>query len=177
MTDEQELKIYYEQQKLINDYADQVRNIFDIEVPIMNMEEVVFKIGGTVKYDGKCSYIEKHNKSFIIHIGEYESSNIKNFRIAQQLAKLFLYTSFVSGYNLFADSNDITLKDSYYRDGAINWINEFAYALLMPMNDFIKEVDKNTNDNIVDTKIIAEYFGVSISCASERGKRLRLFKD
>lgn len=51
--------------------------------------------------------------------------------------------------------------------------NEFAYALLMPENIYLEQVELNTDKNgKVNTKAIAEYFGVSISDAANRGYSL-----
>ena len=55
--------------------------------------------------------------------------------------------------------------------------NEFALALLMPEREFRKQVELNTNeDGTINTKRIAEYFQVSISDASLRGRNLGLFE-
>lgn len=174
--DEYELNTYLKQQSLINKYADIIRELYNINVPINNIEEVVSKIGGIVKYDSNCSYIEKIKASFIIHVEDNTNYQIKNFRVAQQLGKLFLYTNFIEEHELF-NNDTILLKDSYYQQGSINWINEFALAFLMPKNEYIYEVNKNTTNNIVDTKVLAKHFDVSISAASWRGKRLGILKD
>lgn len=59
----------------------------------------------------------------------------------------------------------------------ISRCNEFALAFLMPEKEFRKQVELNTNeDGTVNTKRIAEYFHVSISDASLRGKGLGLFE-
>jgi Zn-dependent peptidase ImmA (M78 family) len=175
--DEYEDIMYLKKQRLINEYADNIRCIFNIQIPITNIEEVVGKIGGIVKYDGKCSYIEKSKQAFTIHVENNKDYKIKNFKVAQQLGKLFLYTNFILEHELFKKDNTITFKDSLYQEGSTNWINEFALALLMPRNKYIEEVDKNTNGNLVNTEAVAEYFDVSISTASWRGKRLGVLKD
>ena len=173
--DEYEFHMYLEQQKAVNKLADDIRIAYDIENPINNIEEVVSKIGGIVQYDSDCSYIEKSKKGFIIHV-EDNNDQIKKFRVAQQLGKLFLYTNFIEEHELF-NNDTILLKDSYYQQGSINWINEFALAFLMPKKEYTDEVYKNTNDNIVDTKVLAKHFDVSISAASWRGKRLGILED
>lgn len=175
--DEYEFHMYLKKQRLINEYADIIRQLYNINVPINDIEEAVMKIGGIVKYDSNCNYIEKSKNRFIIHVEENENFQLKKFRVAQQLGKLFLYTNFIEEHKLFDNNDKISFKDSYYQQGSVNWVNEFALAFLMPKNEYIEEVDKNTNDNIVDTKVLAKHFDVSITNASLRGKRLGILKD
>jgi len=175
--DEYEYYMYLKQQKQINEYADIIHELYNINVPINNIEEVVSKIGGIVKYDSNCSYIEKSKTGFIIHVEDNSDYKIKNFRVAQQLGKLFLYTNFIEEHELFNNDDEISFKDSYNCEGTINWVNEFALAFLMPKKEYIDEVYKNTIDNIVDTKVLAKHFDVSITTASCRGKRLGILKD
>ena len=60
---------------------------------------------------------------------------------------------------------------------AVNPFNVvFAGALLMPKNEYKKIMNHCTTRNKVDTRKIAEYFGVSVSMASNRGKNLGYLK-
>ena len=176
--DEYELNTYLKQQSLINKYADIIRELYNINVPVTNIDDIVSKIGGIVKYDSRCyGYVEKKKNEFIIHVADNKDYRIKNFSVAQQLGKIFLYTDFVLDRNKFFEAKEINFKDSYFKQGSIDWANEFAGAFIMPKDEFRKEVNKHIDGNTIDTKEVAKYFDVTVSTASWRGKRLGLFKD
>ena len=55
--------------------------------------------------------------------------------------------------------------------------NQFAAAFLMPKEEYRNILYKNVdNNNIIDTRIIAEHFEVSREAASNRGKWLGYLK-
>ena len=175
---DQEEYLYREHQRLVNTLADDIRMIYNIEIPIINMEDAVSKIGGIVKYDSRCyGYVEKKKNEFTIHVADNKDHRVKKFCVAQQLGKIFLYTDFVLDRNKFFEAEEISFKDSYFKQRSIDWVNEFAGAFIMPKDEFKKEVNKHIDGNTIDTKEIAKYFDVTVSTASWRGKRLGLFKD
>lgn len=55
--------------------------------------------------------------------------------------------------------------------------NLFAYALLMPEKEYRKQIVMHTHGNIVDTKAVADYFGVKVKTAAERGYQLDILKQ
>lgn len=64
---------------------------------------------------------------------------------------------------------------TYYRsvDSLMEYqANEFAAALLMPKKEYKKIMNQYTTGNKVETDKVADYFGVSVSVASSRGKFL-----
>ena len=52
--------------------------------------------------------------------------------------------------------------------------NSFAFALLMPEKEYRKMIDLNSEGLLVQTKNIAEYFGVSLAAAAQRGRGLNI---
>ena len=52
--------------------------------------------------------------------------------------------------------------------------NSFAFALLMPEKEYRKMIDLNSEGLLVQTKNIAEYFGVSLAAAAQRGRELNI---
>lgn len=161
---------------LINNLTQDIINIYEIQVPIFNMEKVVAKLGGHVE---ECVYIDnmsdgsirKQGNSFVVSITPSQSLERKKFTIAHELGHLFLHMGYKTNSDLWnAQENMI-----YYRAGNSleeYQANEFAAAFLMPKNLYKEVMDKNTEGNIVETSKIADYFGVSVSAASNRGKFL-----
>lgn len=79
------------------------------------------------------------------------------------------------GYKINPDLWEKQENLVYYRAG--NSIdeyqaNEFAAAFLMPRDMYKNVMDQYTTGNIVETGKVAEFFGVSVSAASNRGKFL-----
>ena len=179
MNYEQEAYLYHKSQLMVNDMADQVRNIYNIEIPIANLEDVVSKIGGIVKYDARCcGYVEKNYKLFTIHVADNSDFRIKNFSIAQQLGKMFLFTDFVLDRKDTFGEDYIISDIRYLQKDPVNWTNEFAGALFMPKAQFIRVAKENVDsNNRVAHKVLAEHFNVTYSTASWRGKRLGIFED
>ena len=54
--------------------------------------------------------------------------------------------------------------------------NEFAAAFLMPEKKYREQLEKYTEGFTVYTSRIADYFGVSVAAASNRGKWLGLLE-
>lgn len=161
---------------LINNLTQDIIDHYDIQIPIENIEKVVNDIGGRIEvsfdidniYDGS---IKKENNNFVIFVSPYQSPGRKKFTIAHELGHLFLHM----GYNINSELWDTQENSTYYRSGdSIEeyQANEFAAALLMPRERYKEIMDQNTRGTIVETEKIADYFGVSVSAASNRGKFL-----
>lgn len=168
-----------EEREIINELAEAVIEHYKIQVPIVDIYEVVRQIGGEVVTN--CSMndlldgcIKKVGNSFVISIIPYQPPNRINFTIAHELGHLFLHMGYVINEQLWNKQD----TEPYYRKGSTekeNQANEFAAALLMPRKMYKKVMDSCTNGNIVDTAKIAEYFHVSVEAASNRGKWLGYF--
>ena len=161
---------------LINNLKQDIIDIYNIQIPIQNINDVVTALGGRVEEsmdidnmsDGS---IRKQDKGFIIYVSPFQSSERKKFTIAHELGHLFLHM----GYRIDSELWDGQKNATYYRagDSLMEYqANEFAAALLMPKKAYKEIMDKCTVGNKVETYKVAEYFGVSISAASNRGKFL-----
>lgn len=165
-----------EQKMLINDLTEDILNKYNIKIPIEDINEVVEKLGGKVETDvslfDKDGSVQKLGEGFVIFVSPHQSKQRMNFTIAHELGHLFLHMGYKTNFYRWQQQDNTT----YYRSGDSQseyQANEFAAAFLMPRKQYKDIMDKNTNDNnIVNTLEIAEYFGVSISAASNRGKFL-----
>lgn len=168
----------YNTRSIINQLAEEVVKVYDIQIPINNIENVVEKLGGYVYednlksgfYEGRIRRTEKHHK-FEIFIPENQYQERKKFTIAHELGHLFLHMGYEIDDELWANQ----LDKEYYRRGSSEeelQANEFAAALLMPKHLYKKTMDKYTENGEVNTRKIAEFFGVSELAAANRGKWL-----
>lgn len=161
--------------KLINDIAEGVREIYGIATPIIDIDQIVRKMGGDViedptidnLSDGRIRKIDE--ESFIIEVSPFQSEERRNFTIAHEIGHLFLHMGY--GTERWGEQDSI----SYYRSGNSKLeyqSNEFAAVFLMPQQDYKREMDKHTEGNLVNTYEIAKYFHVSVDAAANRGKQL-----
>lgn len=170
------MAIDYETQRLINNLTMSIIEVFDINIPITNIDEIVKKIGGEVKVSSSLSeysdgLIRKtQGDEFEIVVSEYQPPNRRNFTVAHELGHLFLHMGYMIDEKRWEKQKDI-----YYRKGNSQEeyeANEFAAALLMPKDEYKRIMDKYTDGDTVDTSKIAKEFNVSTNAASNRGKWL-----
>ena len=157
--------------ELISEMAEEVREVYGITTPIVNIKQIVRNIGGDIIEKNNSYYECKLRRTskirFVIEIPMDRSEGAKNFLIAHELGHLFLHLGF--GTKLWEEQfGEYDNKNTYYDHQA----NEFAYSFLMPKQEYKIIMDKYTNGNQVNTKKIAEYFNVAVDAASSRGKRL-----
>lgn len=161
---------------LINNLTQDIIDLYNIQIPIQNINEVVTALGGHVEEgididnmsDGS---IRKQDNGFVIYVSPFQSTERRKFTIAHELGHLFLHM----GYRINMDLWNKQKNATYYRSGDSLMeyqANEFAAALLMPKKVYKEKMDKYTIGDKVETDKIASYFGVSISAASNRGKFL-----
>ncbi|HBF4615863.1 TPA: ImmA/IrrE family metallo-endopeptidase [Clostridioides difficile] len=162
--------------ELINDITQDIIQTYKIQIPIVNINQVVDALGGKVIEDSSLSgysdgFIRKVDDSFEIVVSPYQPDTRKNFTVAHELGHLFLHM----GYGIDDELWNSQDGNQYFRSGNTNkeyQSNEFAAALLMPKHEYKRIMDENTVGNKVDTSKIAEYFNVSSYAASNRGKWL-----
>lgn len=156
--------------------ASDIREAFDIPVPITNMESVVRRLGGSIMFDNNMlisdvdGKLRKQGEGFIIIVNSEQTDRRMNFTIAREIGHLFLHMGYIIDEEMWNQNHN-----EYYRKGTNEEeyeANEFAAAFLMPKDEYKKVMDMYTEGNIVHTGKIAEYFNVSASAASNRGKWL-----
>lgn len=167
--------------RLINVMAEEVINLYGIQIPIINIEEVVQKMGGSVAdnssigefSDGKIR--KTGEDSFTIEVSPFQTEERKNFTIAHELGHLFLHMGFQTNEQKWQKQDNV----SYYRNGNSELeyqSNEFAAAFLMPRVKYKEIMEQNTEGDFVNTAEVAKYFRVSIDAAANRGKWLGYLK-
>lgn len=158
----------------IDQLAGSIQKVYRIDIPIDDMEKVVKTLGGTIEVDSNIidGKIQKTRQSFKIILGNYDFNSPRNrFTIAHELGHLFLHM----GYKIDVDRWEHVDKDIYNRLGFSqeeSQANEFAAAFLMPSNQFYAQIEKETQDSIIDIPALARYFQVSQLAAINRAKFL-----
>lgn len=165
--------------RLINELADEVRVAYDIPIPIIDLREVVHMMNGAIEYsiqlqfDGRIKKSSDGTHSFVISLPVTNSDLRDRFTIAHELGHLFLHMGYMSDDGKWENINP---SEIYNRDNEASereyQANEFAAALLMPQEEFKKKIDEfELNGRVAMTKV-ADYFGVSLEAAINRGRWL-----
>ena len=170
----------------IEDLTENILYEYDVTIPIVNIEELVEKLGGNVVYDNlkfDFSCIEKtDNNSFLIKINTnedyfkkyYETENYIKRIIADELGYLFLYMGYQTNNELW---KSISIKKEYHTHLLeFDNVSIFKDSLFMPRNDFTKIIEKyKTKDNTIDPQKIADYFNIGYGDVINRGRVLGFF--
>lgn len=162
--------------EFINKFAADIIREFHIDVPIIDIVEVVDKLGGRVIFDHSLGYgidgkVEKEGDGFVIVVSPYQTRERLNFTIAHEIGHLFLHMGYIVHEELWERQDQC----NYYRSGDSEkeyQANEFAAAFLMPEDKYKEIMDEHTTGNIVHTGEIAKIFNVSPGAAANRGKWL-----
>lgn len=165
----------------INKVADAVRSTFNVAIPIDNIDSLVNQLGGSVVekpgldelYDGTIKKVG--DNSFEIAIFPNQDNEIRNFAIAHELGHLFLHMGYLIGkdtWDQYDNSGQCGQFSHFGTDEQELQANEFAAALLMPQKEFKEKIDEHTSRNFADMAQVANYFHVSISVATNRGRSL-----
>ena len=170
-----------EMKALINAMANEVIKIYGIQIPIVNLDEVVRIMGGDVVEDSSMSGFsdgkirKTGSERFVIEVSPFQTEERRNFTIAHELGHLFLHMGFMTNEQRWESQDDVR----YYRNGnseAEYQSNEFAAALLMPKMEYKRVMDAHTDGDLVNTSEVAKYFHVSVDAAANRGKWLGYLK-
>lgn len=167
----------YETKEYINKVADCVREVYEIPFPVDDMAPIVKKIGGNIdirhnfdpSYDGTIK--KDGDDSFCIAISSSQNDQRKNFTIAHELGHLFLHMGYGISEEVWKEQNE----KEYRRFGKSEQeyqANEFAAALLMPREIYLKKVDEIALNGTVDMEKVANACNVSLSAAINRGRFL-----
>lgn len=161
-----------------NHLTQDIIDLYHIQIPIQDIDEAVKMFGGRVeedreKYCKYCDFISKERDSFAIYISPYYKSERRKMIIAQQLGHLFLHMGYQTNHDLWNHQKEGRFQEKNDPEQA-RQANSFAFALLMPEKEYQKMIDLNSEGLLVQTKNIAEYFGVSLAAAAQRGRGLNI---
>lgn len=172
--------------QLIDDLTDEIRKICDIQTPITDIKDTIQKLGGTLTYDSSLKY-----DPYIMRTADAEQPNAfcitmpyrdlynEKYKAAQMIGELFLDMEYLIDNKKF---NSLPLykrnnpeKNSPNID--YKYINYFACSFLMPKDEYLEQIKKQTSGNYVHTKNIAKYFQVDHTTASLYGVLLGVLRN
>lgn len=158
---------------MINSLAEDILSVYDISVPVQDIDEVVRQLGGTIQNEISFSEgtVEKDGESFRIIVSPFQDEKRVRFTVAHELGHLFLHMGYRTNDKLWEEQ----INNRYHRIGSSEkeyQANEFAAAFLMPAKEYLHILNSVAEGDMVDTSKIAEYFNVSVEAASNRGKFL-----
>jgi len=167
----------------ISDLADAVRRVAGEGDTVLDVDRIVEVLGGRIVEVGAPdahqmigdASIQKVGDKFEIRVTEVSAAR-RRFNIAHELGHLFLHMGFLVDDVRWAACSDFDVMN---RDGASTSeeyeANEFAGALLMPEQAFLRIASVNRQGTTFDTQEIADAFGVSVPAARTRGRWLGIF--
>ena len=161
----------------INNLAEQVIKVYNITIPITNIDDVVHTIGGTIvekkNFDDLCdgTMIKDGANSFRIAISPYQNPQRRAFTIAHELGHLFLHMGYRTNPSLW-ETQDQRVFRRFGSSEQEYQANEFAAALLMPKDAYRRILMENVESGRVDIAVVAKHFNVSQAAAINRGKFL-----
>lgn len=168
--------------KVIEGYADDVRILYDVEVPFSeSIDSLIEKLGGNLETAGLDCYgdgklylrTETCEKLFKIRVRPSLKREVRNYEIARQIGHLFLHTTYVKS---LAHEKELLITEDLSDTRSETEANIFADVLTMPEDEFTKEVKQNVHDGRVNMKKVAEKFGVIYDVAFARASRLNLIE-
>ena len=118
--------------------------------------------------------IQQPTESAILN--KCDGNNIRekrNYEIAKQIGHLFLHTTYV---NAMTEGKPLLITDDLSDTVNEAQANIFADTLVMPQDEFTKEVKQNVHDGRADMKKVAKKFGVTYDRALVRASRLNLIE-
>ena len=157
----------------IEDLAENILYKYDVTIPIVNIEELVEKLGGKVVYDNlnfDFSCIEKmDDNSFLIKINTNDDYFKKYYE-----EKNYLYMGYKINNELY---KSIQINKEYHTHLLeLDNVSIFKDSLFMPRNDFVRIIEKyKTKDNNIDPQDVADYFNVGCRDVIDRGRVLGFF--
>ena len=165
----------------INEFAEQVRHALDLRSPI-DMERVVRTLGGSVKYTRPHelpyeAIVEKKDGSFVISLTRDKAPTRRNFSIAHEVGHLLLHMGYIvdpKKWEQISNYEDSVRARYGYSEEELE-ANEFAGALLMPRDEFLKAAERHFDGEKYDVGKVAGHFGISSQAAKTRGQWLNVF--
>jgi len=164
----------------IDRVAEKIRQVCAVTTPV-DMDKFMRALGGKLEEKSGLDYeakIVRHGQSFVITLERQKPSKRKSFSIAHEVGHLVLHMGYLLNRKLWEESCAFT-DSVYYRSGHTEEereADEFAAALLMPKDEFLRVANQHLTARGYDIPKIAAHFQVSENAALTRGRWLGIFR-
>lgn len=162
----------------IEQLTNEIRNAYNIQIPISDIDAVVHSMGGTVVEDEYCiglceGTVNRTEKGFSVRIEKQLSENkrARIFDIATELGHVFLHMGFRIDNDLW-NSRELNKYYSFPLSDDYAQAQYFAACLLMPRYSYVDTLDVYTKDRDVDILKVADYFNVPAAYVMQYGYTL-----
>ncbi len=160
--------------------AEFVLKEFEIPSPITDIDAVVARLHGRIQsvddalVSSSVARLDDKDAAFVITVSSCQPAVRRTFAIAQEIGHLFLHMGYMS---------DLERWETFDYEGSLRnytekefQAHEFASNFLMPQKQYLEFVAQQTVNDRIDAYTIAQYFGVSESMATIRGKLIGAIK-
>ena len=164
-----------ERKKYIEELTSNIRDSFEISVPITDMSSIVKKLGGEVKYTQNVTAYErvrvcKQKDAFTVFVSSDVTFARANFNVATALGHLFLHMGYIINEEKWEKQNtDAKFSNKEYEEATV-----FAMFFLMPEDSYREVLDTYSENTTIFTRKIANHFNVPLNVAINRGNTLGL---
>lgn len=169
------MAISREKLEIIERLATLVREETGAEVPVGDIQEVVRRLGGTVVLNPSMDrfapgrVVKTSESSFAISVSSLVSEERRRSAIAYALGVLLIPMGFLTSPDRWARAENADRRDIREGEGDAN---AFAGALLMPREEYYRQLMSHADHGIADMAAVAGYFHVTVSAARDRGMLL-----
>lgn len=165
----------------IHELADAVREALELSPPV-DVAKAVKHLGGELKYDlhetdDIEAMVAKTRHGFLIRLRQNQRTARHKFSIAHELGHLFLHMGYLvdpQKWDAITDYKD-SVRFRYGYSAEEIEAHEFAGALLMPKEEFLRRAQTQYKGGVYNLSAISSHFGVSVDAARTRGRWLGLF--
>ncbi|MFI3211812.1 MAG: ImmA/IrrE family metallo-endopeptidase [Eubacteriales bacterium] len=157
-----------------------ILNEYEIQSPIHDIDEIVSRLNGCIYsvdnalVDSNVVRLDDQDFAFMITVSSCQPAARRTFAIAHEIGHLFLHMGYLSDLELWQSYGNHASLENYTEKEF--QAHEFASNFLMPQKEYLEFVSNHTVNHCIDAYEIANYFGVSESMATIRGKLIGALK-
>lgn len=157
----------------IDSLAGDIIKQFNVKIPVDDIKELVYRLGGTIRYTHvrSGSKVMRDGEKFIIILPEFQDKAKERIMISNELGHLFLHMGYLINDELWEQQPDKTYYQNKHADK--EWqANAFGASLLMPKEEYQDTMAYFTRDNQTDLLKVANHFNVSVNAVFDRKRFL-----
>lgn len=172
-----------ETQDYINHLGEAFVDRYQIQIPVTAsaLETIVQRLGGTIEEMNNFDPVleptvcKTGENSFVLRIESGLPARQKRSALARELGHLILHMGYLISANTWSQQ-DIAYFRYFGRPEQEYQANAFAEAIFMPQHQYMRLVQRLSENNHIDPRLLAEEFDVTTAMAVQRGKTLGILQ-